>query len=167
VKVAACETQVDGDDAVLGLTQAAGPLFLNAGSLVPLLDVAGLLDDPDRMGAGMLGSHDVLQPIAHPVFVPLELAEELLQRPPCNTRFQGYGLDTLLGQIGELPTHLHTQMGARIFTTEAIAETIEERGKLCFQPMKLVGVHAMPSRSLWEGWILASRIGQGNVELAL
>ena len=66
------------------------------------------------MGAGMLGGHDVLQPIAHLVFVPLELAEELLQRPQCNIRLQGYGLDTLLGQIGELPTRVHTQMGARI-----------------------------------------------------
>ena len=151
---------------------------------------------PIVWGAGMLGSHDVLQPIAHPVFVPLELAEELLQRPRCNTRFQGqcvqglrncrkllrhksnrkvvesqyrelknlytlyylhrlntvvnlgilgkissyptypitvilkmamhledpeltgfqgYGLDTLLGQIGELPTHVHTQMGAYLY----------------------------------------------------
>jgi hypothetical protein len=167
VKVVVCETQVDADHAVLSLTETAGPLFLNAGSLVPFLDIAGLVDDPDLMGAGMLGGHDVLQPIAHPIFVPLELAEKLLQRPRGYTCFQGDWLDALLRQIGELPTHVHTQVRARIFTTEAIAETIEESGKLCFQPAKLVGVHAMSSRSPWEGWILASRIGQGNVELAL
>ena len=58
---------------------------------------------PISMGAGVLGGHVLLQPIAYPVFVPLELAEELLQRPRCNTRFKGNGLDALLRQIGELP----------------------------------------------------------------
>jgi hypothetical protein len=41
---------MDNDDVVLGLTQATGPPLLNACSLVPLLDIAGLVDDPDRVG---------------------------------------------------------------------------------------------------------------------
>ncbi len=167
VKIAASEAQVDGDDAVLGLAQTATPLFLNPGSFVPFLDVAGLVDHPNRMGAGVFGSHVALEPIAHPVFVPLELAEELLQRPRCNTRFQSYWLDALLRQVRELPAHVDPKMGSRIFPTEAIAETIEERTKLYFQLTKLVGVHAMPSLSPWEGWILAFGASRGNVELAL
>ena len=65
------------------------------------------------------------------------------------------------------PALYNNKMGARIFPTKAIAETIEERGKLCFQPTKLIGVHALPSRSPWEAWILASTIGEGNFNLAL
>src|SRR5512135_1227946 len=36
VEVAAGQPQVDGDEAVLGLAQAAAPLLLDAGGLVPL-----------------------------------------------------------------------------------------------------------------------------------
>ena len=82
-------------------------------------------------------------------------------------RFQGYGLDALLGQLGELSKHVHTQMGAPILTTKAIAETIEERANFCFQSPKLVGVHALPSRSPFEDWIFAPRIGQHKIELVL
>ena len=35
-------------------------------------------------------------------FVPHELAEELLQRPRYNTRFQGYGFNAFLRRIGDL-----------------------------------------------------------------
>jgi hypothetical protein len=76
VKGAASETHMDCDDAVFGLTQAAGPLFLNAGSVVPYPDVARLVDVPDRVWAGMLDRRVLLQPISHPFFVTLELAEE-------------------------------------------------------------------------------------------
>jgi hypothetical protein len=44
--------QVDGDDAVLLLADGPTPLALDAGGLVPLLDVAGLVEDPDGVRPG-------------------------------------------------------------------------------------------------------------------
>ena len=79
------------------------------------------------------------------VFAPPVLAEELLQCPRCNTRFQRNWLDALLRQVRKLPTDVDPKMGARIFPTEAIAETIEERSKLYFQPTKMsASMHAPP-----------------------
>src|SRR5512135_2528025 len=79
VEVAAGQPQVDGDEAVLGLAQAAAPLLLDAGGLVPLLGVAGLVEEPDGVRALVLGGDESLEPIPHLVLPPLELAEELLQ----------------------------------------------------------------------------------------
>ena len=56
--------QVDGDDAVLGLSDAATPLALDARGLVALLDVAGLVEDADGVRPGVLIADDVLEPIA-------------------------------------------------------------------------------------------------------
>jgi hypothetical protein len=119
------------------------------------------------METAMIGGHDVLHPITQPVFAPPVLAEELLQRPWCNTCFQGYGLDTLLRQIGELPTHVDPQMGARVPSTETISKPVEEGREFYFQPTNFVGVHALPSTNPCEGCTLAFRDGRSNVELAL
>ena len=57
--------EVDRDDAVLLLADGAAPLPLHAGGLVPLLDVAGLVEDPDRVGPGVLVADDLLEVVAH------------------------------------------------------------------------------------------------------
>jgi hypothetical protein len=119
------------------------------------------------MRASVIGGHDVLYPIAQRVFVPPVLAEELLQRPRCDTRFQSYWFDALLGQIRELPSHVHTQMGTCILATEAIGVPIEELSKFSFQFSKLFGVHAVPSVSPWKAGSLASRTDCANTNLAL
>jgi hypothetical protein len=56
--------EVDRDDAVLGLADRTAPLPLHAGGLVPLLDVAGLVEDRDGVGAGVLVADDLLEPVA-------------------------------------------------------------------------------------------------------
>ena len=68
--------EVDRDDAVLGLADGAAPLPLDARGLVPLLDVAGLVEDRDGVGPGMVVADDVLEPVAGLVVVPGVLAEE-------------------------------------------------------------------------------------------
>src|SRR5512143_1556049 len=67
MEVAAGEPQVDGDDAILGLAQPAAPLLLHAGGLVPLLVVAGLVEEPDGVGALVLSGAEPLESVTHPV----------------------------------------------------------------------------------------------------
>src|SRR5205814_1199520 len=118
--------QVNGDDAVLGLAQPAAPLLLHAGGLVPLLGIAGLVDQADGVRARVLGGHQALESIPQLVLRPLELAEELLQGPWGDVRLLRDRFDTLLGQVGELPTDVDAQVGAGVLATEAIAELVEE-----------------------------------------
>src|SRR5439155_25140289 len=100
VEVAACQAQVDGDDAVLGLAQPAAPLLLDTGRLVPLPGITGLVDQADGVWALGLGGHRALDPIPQYVLVPLELAAELLQGAWGDVRLEGDRFDTLLGQVG-------------------------------------------------------------------
>src|SRR5208337_3998594 len=72
--------------------------------LVPFLDVAGLVEDPDGMPTGVFGPHDVLQPIAQLILVPLELAEELLQGPWGHSGLEGDRLDTLVRRLDNCPS---------------------------------------------------------------
>src|SRR5512142_3080233 len=150
VEVAAGQPQLDGDDAVLGLAQPAAPLLLDAGGLVPLLGIAGLVEEPDGVGALVLGGDEPLESVAHPALLPLELAEELLQGARGDIRLQRDRLDALLGQVGELPADVDTQVGAGVLATEAVVEVTEELNQLRLQPTDLVDVHALPSGSHWQ-----------------
>ena len=64
VEVLACKAQMDGDDAVLGLTQPTVPLLLHARCLVALFRVAGLVDDPDSVARPVLSGDKLLEPVA-------------------------------------------------------------------------------------------------------
>src|SRR5438270_1461828 len=114
--------QVDRDDAVLLLADGAAPLPLDAGGLVPLLDVAGLVEDPDGMRPGVVVADDPLEVVAQPVLVPVVLAEELLQGPRRHAGVDGDRLDALLGDVRELSGDVHRQVGAGVLAREAVVE---------------------------------------------
>ena len=65
MEVAASVAEMDRNHAVLGLADDAAPLPLHAGSFVPLLDVAGLVDEPDGLRPGVIGGDEAVQPVAH------------------------------------------------------------------------------------------------------
>ena len=83
---------------------------LHAGGLVPLLDVAGLVDDADGLRAGVVGADEVLQPVAHPVLVPVVLAEELLEGPGRRRRPRRRSARRSFGEVGELAGDVDGQM---------------------------------------------------------
>src|SRR5450432_583210 len=89
MEVAGRVAQMDRDDAILLLADAAAPLPLHAWSLVPLLDVARLIDEPDRRGARVIADDDFVQPTAQAVFIPTMLRQELLQGPRRDAGCQG------------------------------------------------------------------------------
>ena len=138
MEVIAGVAQVDRDGAVLGLADDAAPLPLHAGGLVPLLDVAGLVEDPDDLRPGVVGADESLQPVAHPVLIPLQLAEELLQGPGRHAGLDGDGLDALAGQVGELPGDVDGQVSAGILALEAVIEEAQELGQFGLQPSQLL-----------------------------
>src|SRR5512135_885507 len=70
--------------------------FWTPGGLVPLLGVAGLVEEPDGVRALVLGGDESLEPIPHLVLPPLELAEELQQGARGDVRLQRDRLDALL-----------------------------------------------------------------------
>jgi hypothetical protein len=133
---------VDRDDAVLGLADRAAPLPLHAGGLVPLLDVAGLVEDGDGVGAGALVADDLLEAVAGLVMVPGVLAKELLEGADRHTGVDGDGLDALLGDVGELTADVHRQMGAGVLARETVVEPLEELAELWLELSKLLYVHA-------------------------
>jgi hypothetical protein len=117
--------EMDRDEAVLLLADGAAPLALDAGGLVALLDVAGLVEDGDRVGPGVLIADDLLEAVACPVVVPVVLAEELLEGPDRHAGVECDRLDALLGDLGELAGDVDRQMGARILAGEAVVEPLE------------------------------------------
>ncbi len=157
MEVVARQAQMNRNDAVLGLAQPAAPLLLHAGGLVPLLGVAGLIEDPDGVGTLVLGGDEVLEPVAEPILLPAVLAEELLQGARGDVRIQCDRLDALLGQVGELASDIGAQMSAGILAVETVVELIEELGQLRLQATDLVDIHALPSGSCWRGVVSLHR----------
>src|SRR5262249_1972390 len=102
---AAGEAEVDGDDAVLDLAQAAEVLAGDAGGLGALLADAGLVDQAD--GAQLVGRQGgqqagrvPLEVLAQPGEVPGVVAEELLEGAHGCAGGQRDRLDDLSRQVG-------------------------------------------------------------------
>src|SRR5271157_4107164 len=100
------------------------------------------------MRPGVLGSHDPEEPVTHQAFVPLELAEELLEGAWCYPCLQGDRFDALLGQIRELPPDVRAQVGTSVFATEAVIELVEESEQFRLQPANLLSIRLALRKSL-------------------
>src|SRR5580658_7797269 len=98
-------------------------LSLNPRRLPSFLGVAGLIDDPDAMRAGMLTRQDGLQACPQTVFVPTVRGQKFLQRSRWHPRLERYWLDALLRQIRQLPLNVDTQMFTCVATSKAIFKT--------------------------------------------
>ena len=97
------------------------------------------------MPAGVFRLDHLLHTVAEPTFVPLELAEELLEGAWRHSRLQGDGLDALLRQVGQLSADIDTQVGTRILTGETIGEAFQEPIQFRFQLTNLLNIHARSS----------------------
>ena len=84
------------------LPTAPAPLTLDAGGLIPLLDVAGFVEDGNGVRPGVLVADDPLEVVTQGVVVPVVLAEELLQGPRRHASVQRDRFDALLGDVREL-----------------------------------------------------------------
>jgi hypothetical protein len=81
VKVNASVRQGDDVDAVLDLAAVAIVLTLHAGRVPTAFGRSRLIDHPQCLGVRMLGGHQLLAPVAEPLFVPADRFEKSLQRP--------------------------------------------------------------------------------------
>ena len=115
--------------------------------LVPLLDVARLVDEPDRMGARVIADDDFVQPTAQKVFIPTVLRQELLQGPRRDACRQSDWLATLAGQFGELPLDVHGKVGLRVRARKAVVKLVQITSQLRLQSANLIGLHATASTS--------------------
>ena len=147
MEVAPRVAQVDRDDAILLLADGSAPLPLHARRLVPLLDVARLVDEPDRMGTLGIAADDFVQPTAQSVFIPTVLRQELLQGPRRDAGRQSHRLAALAGQFGELPLDVHGKVSPRISASKAVVKLVQITSQLRLQSANLIGVHALTSAS--------------------
>ena len=135
---------VDGDGAVLLLADGAAPLTLHAGGLVSLLDVAGLVEDADRVWRGGLVADDLLEAVANEVVVPVVLAEELRQGAWGHAGVDGNRLDALLGDVRELTGDGDGQVSAGVLAWEAVVEPLEDLSEL---GLELADLRDVPARA--------------------
>ena len=122
VEVVGGVAQVDRDDAVVLLADGPAVLPLHARRLVPLLGVAGLVDEPDAVRAGVVAGDDVVQSPPQRVLVPLVAGEELLEGARRDAGGQGDRLDALLGEVGQLAADVDGEVLAGVATGEAVLE---------------------------------------------
>src|SRR5262249_16199667 len=159
--------QVNRNDAVILLANGTAPLTLHPRSFVSLLDETGLVDDSDGMGTVVFGSNHLLELIAGAILIPAELAKELLQSPWRYVSLDGDRLNTLAGQVRQLPRDVDRQVSARVLAWETVVELLEVLGQLGLQPSKLLGIHASSSLTNWRGGRFADLRVDHKANLAL
>ncbi len=98
------------------------------------------------MQAGVFGHDDLLQALAHPVFIPFEQAHELLQSAWRDLGRVGDRFQAFLGQVRKLPPDADAQMGPRILARKTVSEASQEAVQFRRQLTKPVGIHAASSR---------------------
>ncbi|OWK40569.1 hypothetical protein FRUB_05488 [Fimbriiglobus ruber] len=90
----------------------------------------------------MFGDNDLLHPIAHPLLVPIEGFEELLEGPWGDTEPQRDRLNRLTLQVGQLTTKRDGQMGASAAVVETIAEASDVPVEFGKKRTERFGIHA-------------------------
>jgi hypothetical protein len=145
VEVGGGVAQVGGDDAVVLLADGPAVLPLHARRLNPLLGIAGLVDQPDAVRAGVFAGDDVVQPLPECVLVPLVAGEELLEGARRDASGQGHGLDALLGEVGQLTADVDGEVLACVAPGEAVREARQVVVEPWLEGSNLIHVHAETS----------------------
>ena len=70
--------EVNADHAVVNLAPAAVPLTLDARRMLPLLCRSRLIDQADGIRMAVIASHDLLNPIDHPLLIPARRTQKNL-----------------------------------------------------------------------------------------
>ena len=128
-RVVRTEREMNGDDAVGGLAESAAILALHTGRLRAGFRMAGVVDDADAFGIGMIACDDLLDAIAGAVMIPDIGVEKLLERARRQVVEQRNWLDALALEVAELPAHVMTEMIARFGPPETIGELADKLGK--------------------------------------
>ena len=145
MEVAGGVAQVDRDDAVVLLADRPAVLPLHARRLDPFLGIAGLVDEPDAVRAGVPAGDDVVQPLPHRVLVPPVAGEELLEGAGRDAGGQGERLDALLGEVGELAADVGREVLAGVAPGEAVREARQVAVEPGLEGSDLGHVHAATS----------------------
>ena len=95
------------------------------------------------------------------------MAEELLQRPRGDPRFQGDRLDALLREVRELPTHVDPQVSTGVFASETVGEPTQKTFEFRLQLVNLLGIHASSSVKRGEESSFTNLPGPSKVNIAL
>ncbi len=133
--------QVDADHAVVDLAGVAAPLEMNARGFVAALGMAGIVDDADGLGIGMIASNNLLDAIAQAHVTPRRPTEELLQSPARRVGEVGDRLDTLARQVRKLTANVIGQVIPWLRTTEAVVKLVQEIGEFGRQGKDLFSCH--------------------------
>jgi hypothetical protein len=113
----------------------------------------------------VLAGHQRLKLRLHPPVVPVEQAQELLQRPGWDASRIGDRLTVLPRQIRQLSLDIHRQMTARVAPQKTVVKLRKKFCELRPERANLFGIHAWNSSNRSPS--LASRPRKLQEQLAL
>ena len=89
----------------------------------------------------MLGRDDPLQPVEHPLVVPRQLTEKLLEGARGHAGGQGDRFDALAVEVRQLTADVDREMLAAAVIAEAVRESTDEPGELREKRLQGFGIH--------------------------
>ena len=135
--------QMDRDHTVVDLARGPAVLALDAGSLVPFLGKARLVDVGDGVGVGV-ARHDLrLKLVASHQVVPQVQADKFLEGPRRDPGLQSDGGDVLALQIADLAPDVGPEVLAAGLGLNAWCKRTYERVQLLPQRLQPLRVHAL------------------------
>ena len=90
----------------------------------------------------MLGRDDPLQPVEHPLVVPGQESEKLLERPGRHAGRQSDRLDALAIEVRQLTADVDREVFPAAMIVEAVGESTDEPIELREKRLQGVSVHA-------------------------
>lgn len=116
-------------DAVFDFAAVAVVLPLDAASVATTLGRAGFVDGTDRLGVSVLGSDDLLTPIANGCFVPGDGFQQTLQGSRPYVLVQGHCFDVFSLHIGEQSSDVASHQRSARGSGKAIGKERQKLGE--------------------------------------
>src|SRR6516162_3289909 len=160
---------MDGHHAIFDLADVPTPLSLHAWSFRSLLHKARVVDQTNRVWAGMLRRDDLLHAVAHSNLIPGKQTQKLLKRPRRDAGFERDWLDTFSIQFGQLSQHIPWQMLSAALIHKTILKPFYKRHQLGNQSSQRLGIHARTSGNgtVEPGRTFVKLVHRGKIGLAL